>query len=264
MAAVVASIVIAVASCGANPSTGTRGTTTGAPPTTPALANPASTYCISLGGRVETVNNANGQQGFCVLPDGSRTDEWDLYRAAHPTPSTTSGVPRPTSSTAVPASCSGAARSAEITDEPGLSAAAAAMRADLARAAATCDWTVLAALVDRGGKAVRFSFGAETDAIAFWKQAEAGGVGVLPMRALRTLLSLPYATTTTPDGAVQYVWPAAFASEHPTTGQLQEIADTGLYSMATLQDWVRSGNNYLGYRVIVTADGDWTAYVTGD
>ena len=247
-------LVVAVAvlvGCGSSPRTtpATRATTTTA---SVGLANPASVYCESRGGRVEIVTNANGQQGICVLPDGTRVDEWDLWRADHPT------------TTALATGCSGGRLSPTVASEPGLTEAAAAMRADLARAAATCDYAALATLADRGGKAVRFSFGAETDPIAFWQQAEQRGDGVAPMFALRTLIGLPYAKTTTPDGAVQYVWPAAFASEHPTTTQLEEIAATGLYSMATLQEWVSSGNNYLGYRVIITAEGDWTAFVAGD
>jgi putative hemolysin len=258
-------VLSALAACGGGPRnkpTTTIATTT---TTSAAVANPASIYCESRGGRVELVTNANGQQGICELPDGTRVDEWDLYRANHPTASTMAAPASSTTTTsAVGARCSAGRLDPKVADEPGLSSAAAAMRADLARAAATCDYTALAALADRGGPAVRFSFGPETDPIAFWKEAEAGGHGVPPMLALRTLLGLPYATTTVPSGAVQYVWPAAFAAEHPTTAQLDEIANTGLYSMATLQDWVRGGNNYLGYRIIITAEGDWTAFVEGD
>ncbi|TNB46055.1 DUF333 domain-containing protein [Martelella lutilitoris] len=45
------------------------------------LANPASEYCASLGGRTEIRNEAGGQVGYCQLPDGSITEEWALYRA---------------------------------------------------------------------------------------------------------------------------------------------------------------------------------------
>jgi hypothetical protein len=63
---------------------------------------------------------------------------------------------------------------------------------------------------------------------------------------------------------VLYSWPAAFASEAPTPAQLQEIAATGLYPLATLQEWVDAGAGYLGYRLVVSDRGDWMAFVAGD
>ena len=55
------------------------------PPATPAarIANPASVYCAERGGRLEIVDEPDGQAGFCVLPDGRRVEEWALYREAH-------------------------------------------------------------------------------------------------------------------------------------------------------------------------------------
>ncbi|MGS0682207.1 DUF333 domain-containing protein [Shewanella sp. 125m-7] len=44
------------------------------------LANPASMFCISLGGYIVIENNDNGQVGYCNLPDGKRVEEWTLYR----------------------------------------------------------------------------------------------------------------------------------------------------------------------------------------
>ncbi|MDR8525974.1 DUF333 domain-containing protein [Shewanella fidelis] len=53
-----------------------------APPTTQ-LANPASTYCVSLGGQVEIEKQTDGEVGYCQLPNGERIEEWTLYRKAH-------------------------------------------------------------------------------------------------------------------------------------------------------------------------------------
>ncbi|WP_256701094.1 putative hemolysin [Caballeronia sordidicola] len=51
------------------------------------LANPASRYCISLGGRRETRKDAAGNQSsVCRLPDGTTIDEWALFRRDHPQP----------------------------------------------------------------------------------------------------------------------------------------------------------------------------------
>lgn len=185
---------------------------------------------------------------------------------AAPAPSTSTtgaGTPPSTATTVVPG-CSAAELSPTLAAEAGLPAPVAAMRSDLAKAAVSCDWAALGALVDRNGKGVRFSFGAETDPVAYWKSEEQRPGAVPPMKALRLLLGLPYVEQTLPDGATSYVWPTAFASEHPTQAQLQQVADTGLYSMATLAAWLQGGNNYLGYRVLISGTGDWTLFVAGD
>lgn len=49
--------------------------------TTPELANPASVYCVVQGGRVDIVDEAGGQVGYCELPDGRRIEEWEYYRS---------------------------------------------------------------------------------------------------------------------------------------------------------------------------------------
>ena len=41
------------------------------------LANPASQYCISIGGRLERRNGPGGEYSLCVI------DEWKLFRATH-------------------------------------------------------------------------------------------------------------------------------------------------------------------------------------
>jgi hypothetical protein len=137
------------------------------------------------------------------------------------------------------------------------------MRTDLARAAATCDWKALTTLVDRNGSGLRYSFGAPGDPIAYWRGLESSRQGSGPLRALRLLFGLSYGTQQLTNGQ-QYVWPAAHAADPPSAGQLEEIANTGLYPLAMLQEWVRAGNNYLGYRVAITGTGDWTFLIAGD
>lgn len=55
----------------------------------PEIANPASQFCVEQGGEVEIVDEDDGQVGICVLPDGTRVDEWEYYRdnATSPSPS---------------------------------------------------------------------------------------------------------------------------------------------------------------------------------
>lgn len=49
------------------------------------MANPASVYCVERGGRsvIET-DGAGAQTGFCHLPDGTKIEEWALYRRDRP------------------------------------------------------------------------------------------------------------------------------------------------------------------------------------
>lgn len=44
------------------------------------IANPASTNCVNLSGRLEIVTETDGQVGYCHLPDGRVCEEWSLMR----------------------------------------------------------------------------------------------------------------------------------------------------------------------------------------
>jgi len=48
------------------------------------MANPASKYCVEQGGQLEIKNEANGQVGYCKLPNGKVVEEWELFRANQP------------------------------------------------------------------------------------------------------------------------------------------------------------------------------------
>jgi putative hemolysin len=50
------------------------------PERAPALANPASVFCVQSGGRSEIRQGPRGQYGVCILPDGRVVDEWAYYR----------------------------------------------------------------------------------------------------------------------------------------------------------------------------------------
>lgn len=50
------------------------------------MANPASEYCEKQGGKVLIEKNRQGaERGVCHLPDGTRIDEWELFRRDNPT-----------------------------------------------------------------------------------------------------------------------------------------------------------------------------------
>ena len=44
------------------------------------IPNPASKYCTDQGGKLEIRDEAGGQAGYCVFPDGSECDEWAFFR----------------------------------------------------------------------------------------------------------------------------------------------------------------------------------------
>lgn len=48
------------------------------------MPNPASAYCIEIGGKLTIENRQDGQVGICALPDGTTIEEWELYRRDHP------------------------------------------------------------------------------------------------------------------------------------------------------------------------------------
>jgi len=44
------------------------------------MTNPASTFCICMGGLLETREKPEGQYGICKL-NGKEYDEWELFRS---------------------------------------------------------------------------------------------------------------------------------------------------------------------------------------
>ena len=81
--ALVAAGTFALVGCGDDdsPSTTDAPTTESPSSDSTGMPNPASVYCEEQGGTVEIVEEEGGQRGFCNLPDGTRIDEWEYYRA---------------------------------------------------------------------------------------------------------------------------------------------------------------------------------------
>lgn len=48
------------------------------------IANPASEFCVAQGGTLDVVDEQAGQVGYCTLPDGTRVEEWEYFRANSP------------------------------------------------------------------------------------------------------------------------------------------------------------------------------------
>ena len=82
--AMVTFTVLAASACGSKNSPSDT-VPASSPNDTSQLANPASVYCIDQGGTLEIVDEANGQVGYCTLPDGTRVEEWEYFRASSTT-----------------------------------------------------------------------------------------------------------------------------------------------------------------------------------
>jgi putative hemolysin len=52
----------------------------GSTETAPGMPNPASKFCVEQGYRSEIRDEAGGQVGYCLFPDGSECEEWAFYR----------------------------------------------------------------------------------------------------------------------------------------------------------------------------------------
>ena len=103
-----------VTACGAKP------TPTASPPEeAPGLPNPASQFCVDQGYQSEIRDEAGGQVGYCIFPDGSECEEWAFYRgqcapASEGEAAPAAGIPNPASQF-----CVDRGYQSEIRDEAG-------------------------------------------------------------------------------------------------------------------------------------------------
>jgi putative hemolysin len=78
-----------------------------APPPTAGIANPASVFCESNGGKLDLRTGTDGGvTGICMFPDGSECEEWSYFRGeckpgASPSPAEASAA-APTAASQVP------------------------------------------------------------------------------------------------------------------------------------------------------------------
>ena len=82
--ALIAAGSFGLAACGSDdsPSPASEAPSSEAPSTdATGMPNPASVYCEEQGGTLEIVDEEGGQVGYCNLPDGTRIEEWEYYRA---------------------------------------------------------------------------------------------------------------------------------------------------------------------------------------
>jgi len=159
-----------------------------------------------------------------------------------------------------PGACSAAGMDGVSHPQSDLPPAVAEMRLQIVEAAMACDYERLGELVGPGR--FTYSFGQGNEAPAdVWREAEEAGGD--PLRTLVQHLDLPHRSREI-DGVVYYSWPSAFGygswSEVPES---DKEALRPLYSEEDLASFAEFGG-YIGYRVTITADGDWLNFVAGD
>lgn len=129
-------------------------------------------------------------------------------------------------------------------------------------AAVACDYETLEQIALEQGEGFTYSYGGDSSAAEFWRALEAGALsdpGPPPMRALATILALPYTRNETGS----YAWPTAY-TESPTDADWQALVDAGLYTAEQIGVMRTDATGYLGYRTAITPDGDWQFFVAGD
>lgn len=178
------------------------------------------------------------------------------------TTTTTTTSTRETSTT-VDERCSASALDPDLTEQPGLPDAVAEARRRIARAAVACDYDALGDLATGNDDGpFTYSFGDSGDPARFWQRQEREGTGE-PLRHLVGILDRPYATVEA-GGVTRYAWPSAFTydswADVPTA---ERDALRPLYDEDDFEFFEKFGG-YIGYRVIIVADGTWTVFVAGD
>lgn len=134
----------------------------------------------------------------------------------------------------------------------------AEMRRSILAAATACDFERLADLARTGS--FTHSFGADGDPAAFWRRAEEDGE---PLAALVHFLNQPFASRPAGD-VVQYLWPRAYVYESWAAVPAEARDELRpIYGTEDFKRFERFGS-YSGYRVGITAEGDWVFFVSGD
>jgi hypothetical protein len=152
--------------------------------------------------------------------------------------------------------------------QPDLPPAVEEMRGRIVDAALRCDFEALTTLALEGRDFFSFSFGdPEEEPGEFWRNSE-NAKPALRQPVLSLLVQtfdLSYCTDRfdDPDGegtVTSYTWPAASCTD-PTDKDWAELES--LYSDEEIEAWKDFGS-FIGWRIDVLDDGDWTSYIAGD
>jgi hypothetical protein len=157
--------------------------------------------------------------------------------------------------------CSAAGLSPTVGPQAQLPTVVADLRSQITTAAVSCSYDELARLARAGSRPFTFTFGGAQDPAAYWRTVESEGQR--PLEALVRFLETRFATSEV-DGETLYVWPAAFT--YPDWASVPTADRDALrpyYSDDDLAAFAQFGS-YTGFRVGITAAGDWLYFVAGD
>lgn len=187
----------------------------------------------------------------------------DATPSPEPTPAETP------SATPTKTDCSASqSRAPLVSDQEGLPTPVAAMRAEIASLAASCDFVGLEELALRGEPNFAYTFGNEITPAGYWRRLERNPRSDINDRgvtlAMVQMLNLPYCIQSVPqqDGSEEnfYMWPSAHCE-----GRTEQDWDAlrPFYGDAMVDQW-RGLDIYYGWRLGITPDGDWILFVAGD
>lgn len=148
------------------------------------------------------------------------------------------------------------AADATVVEVAGLPSAVADLRDFLLDAALRCDEPLLRTAIDESSM-FTYSFGGGDDALAHWAALEVAGEAPW-MRMVDVLGTTPALA----DGGDLWVWPAV------TTGRPETRTPELLAELDWVDDGIResvaAGEDYLGWRIGISTDGEWRFFVMGD
>jgi hypothetical protein len=156
--------------------------------------------------------------------------------------------------------CSASTEGVGERTQEGLPPAVATARRDIIAAATSCDLAKLRSLMADNFTG-SFGGGGPEEIIAMWAEDERAGGDIL--RTLVAVLEMPFGERES-EGAGYVVWPSAFAYDNwSDIPQPDRDALGSLYSADEIRSFEEFGG-YIGYRVVMTTTGAWTAFVAGD
>lgn len=163
--------------------------------------------------------------------------------------------PEPTSADETAADCSAQGEEVMVAPAPDLPEDVTALREFLIDAALRCDEQLLFTAIEESEQ-FTYSFGAEGDAVGYWWELEEAGE--------EPFLRLAQVLATTPalaDGDEIYVWPRVHTGrpEDTTAEAWAEVT-----WMENPEQQAEDAGGYLGWRVGISADGQWRFFVAGD
>jgi hypothetical protein len=144
-----------------------------------------------------------------------------------------------------------------------LPAPVARLREQIIDAARTGDIEKLRPILEGNGITPVFSFGGDTDAIAFWKEVSGDGEGRELLAIMIEVFEAGFVHVNRDDKTDLYVWP--YFAEVPLDS-LTPAQKVELYELVTAQDVkdMEEFGAYIFYRAGISPDGQWQYFVAGD